>query len=88
MVMCFFFYAQAQPGIDEINSADRTIRSWFPAFSNLALVLAGCFGLLAGFRIYQDWQLGERNISKSVTRWGFAAFFMAAVGGAMRALFL
>lgn len=87
LVMCFF-YVQAQPGISELNSADKTIRSWFPAFSNLSLVLAGCFGILGGVRIFQDWQQGDKNISKAVTRWGLAAFFMAAVGGAMRALFL
>lgn|GEM_PF-4739303 len=85
-VMCFS--ASGQPGISEMNTAGGTIKGWYPSFSSFLLVLAACFGLVGGFKIYQQLQQGKGNMDHSLSRWILAAIFMGLLGGTMKAMFL
>ena len=86
LVMCFSVYGQ--PGISEMNKAGGTIKSWYPNFSDFSLVLAACFGLVGGLRIYQDWQHGKKDMDRPISRWVLAAIFMSLLGGFMKVMFL
>lgn len=85
-VMCFSVYGQ--PGISEMNTAGGTIKGWYPSFSSFLLILAACFGLVGGFKIYQQLQQGKGDMDRSLTRWILAAIFMGLLGGTMKAMFL
>lgn len=78
----------AQPGIAEIGDANRNIRSWFDSLSNWTLLTAGVFGFMGIMRIFRNWQAGDDGITKAVQRWGFAAIFMALLGGSLKVLLL
>ncbi len=61
-------------------------RSFFSAF-DLALVLAGLFGLFGAVTIYHNWQMGRDRIDSAVAAWFFSAFFIVVAGLFLRALF-
>jgi hypothetical protein len=79
--------AAAQPGINEMQQAQQDLTSSFYSAVNLALVLAGIFGIAGAVRIYHNWQMGRPKITEEVAAWFFAAFFMVLAGAFLRAVF-
>lgn len=86
LFICLNSYAQ--PGISEITNTASEMKGWFDSFARLCLVVAGCFGILGGVRIYRDWNLGLREITWPVTRWFLAAVFLVMVRIAVKVMFL
>lgn len=79
--------ATAQPGIDEMQQAQRQLTSSFFSAMDFALVLAGIFGIAGALRIYHNWQMGHPRIDQQVAAWFFAALFMVLAGAFLQAIF-
>ena len=79
-VLCFEISAQVPPGIDEINEGKSMMAQNFRALSRVILVLGSIFGLVGGLRIYNNWQLGKRNVDEEVAGWFGACIFLSLVG--------
>lgn len=72
--------AQAPPGISEINEGRQIMGQNFKALSKAILVLGSIFGLFGGLRIYNNWQMGKRNIDEEVAGWFGACVFLSILG--------
>ena len=79
-VLCFEISAQVPPGIDEINEGKSMMTQNFRALSRVILVLGSIFGLVGGLRIYNNWQLGKRNVDEEVAGWFGACIFLSLLG--------
>jgi hypothetical protein len=76
-----------QPGIDEMQQARQSLSSSFFSAMDLALALAGIFGIIGALRIYHNWQMGQERITADIAAWFFAALFMVLSGIFLRAVF-
>jgi hypothetical protein len=79
--------AQTPPGIPEINEGKNLMAQNFMALSRAVLVLGAVFGLLGGLRIYNNWQMGKRNIDIEVAGWFGACIFLSVLGVFLSALY-
>ncbi len=79
--------AQTPPGIQEINEGKTIMAQNFRALSRAILVLGAIFGLLGGLRIYNNWQMGRRNIDMEVAGWFGACIFLSVLGVFLSALY-
>jgi hypothetical protein len=85
---CFLRLAAfSQPGISEMQEAQRDLSGAFFSAFDLSLILAAIFGTLGALRIYHNAQMGKERISAEVAAWFFAALFMTVAGAFLRALF-
>ena len=93
MVSCFVLLtgsdslAQIPPGIAEINEGKEHMARNFRALSSAVLVLGSLFGLMGGLRVYQNWQMGKRNIAVEVAGWFGACIFLSLLGLFLSALY-
>lgn len=78
---------QTPPGIPEINEGKNLMAQNFRALSRAVLVLGAVFGLLGGLRIYNNWQMGKRNIDIEVAGWFGACIFLSVLGVFLSALY-
>ncbi|GAA4339739.1 hypothetical protein GCM10023149_50650 [Mucilaginibacter gynuensis] len=77
----------AQPGIAEMQQAERQIgNAFFPAF-DCAMVLATILGITGAVRIYHNMQAGKHHFDREAANWFYAALFMVLSGVFLRALF-
>ena len=79
--------AQIPPGIPEFNDGKNHIAQNFHVLSGTVLVLGAIFGLLGGLRVYNNWQLGKRNIDEEVIGWFGACIFLSVLGTFLRVLY-
>lgn len=86
-VVCFEIPAQVPPGIDEINEGKNMMAQNFRALSGVILVLGSIFGLFGGLRIYNNWQMGKRNVDEEVAGWFGACIFLSLLGIFLGALY-
>jgi len=87
LVLCFEISAQVPPGIDEINEGKNMMAQNFRALSRLILVLGSIFGLFGGLRVYNNWQMGKRNVDEEVAGWFGACIFLSLLGIFLGALY-
>src|SRR5690606_38012387 len=80
-------YAQMLPGTSECNEGETIIIQNFHALSGAVLVLGAVFGLVGGLRVYNNWQLGKRNIDQEVIGWFSAGLFLSILGGFLKVLY-
>jgi drug/metabolite transporter superfamily protein YnfA len=76
-----------QPGLNEMQQAHDQLSANFFSALDCSLVLAGIFGIIGAFRIYHNWQMGEKDITWDISAWFFAALFMVLAGLFLRAVF-
>jgi len=79
--------ARAQPGLDEMQQAQQSLKDSFFSALNCSMVLAALFGIAGAVRIYHNWQMGHPRIDQAVAAWFFAALFMILAGAFLQALF-
>lgn len=80
-------FGQEPPGIPEINQGKSMMAQNFRAMSSAVLVLGALFGLMGGLRIYNNWQMGRRNIDQEVAGWLGACIFLSILGIFLSGLF-
>lgn len=86
-VLCYEISAQVPPGIDEINEGKNMMAQNFRALSRVILVLGSIFGLFGGLRIYNNWQMGRRNVDEEVAGWFGACIFLSLLAIFLGALY-
>jgi len=86
-VGCLEVTAQTPPGVSEINEGKNLMAQNFRALSRVVLILGALFGLLGGLRIYNNWQMGKRNIDIEVAGWFGACIFLSVLGVFLSALY-
>lgn len=79
--------ATAQPGIDEMQQAQRQLTSSFFSAIDCGLVLFAIFGTCGALRIYYNIQMGHPRMDQAVANWFFAALFAVLAGVFLQAVF-
>lgn len=87
LALSFEVSAQTPPGISEINEGRNLMAQNFMALSRAILVLGSIFGLFGGLRIYNNWQMGKRNVDEEVAGWFGACIFLSILGIFLGALY-
>jgi hypothetical protein len=84
---CLESYAQTPPGLTEIQQGRSMMAQNFRALSSAIFALGAIFGILGGLRIFNNWQLGRRNIDQDVAGWFGACIFLSILGIFLSVLF-
>jgi hypothetical protein len=71
-----FFLLQSMPQGDMYSIADQ-FSNIYTTIKAIVFMLSGSFGLVAGLKIYQQWQIGHKfHITVQIAGWGGAALFL------------
>jgi hypothetical protein len=70
------FLLQSMPEGD-MDSLANQFSNVYTTIKAIVFVLSGSFGLAAGLKIYQQWQVGHKfHITAHIVGWGAAAVFL------------
>lgn len=70
------FFLQSMPEGDMGSLADQ-FSNVYATVKAIVFILSGSFGLIAGLKIYQHWQIGHKfHITTQIAGWGAASLFL------------
>ncbi|MBS1666677.1 MAG: DUF4134 family protein [Bacteroidetes bacterium] len=70
------FFLQSMPQGD-MGSLASQFSSIYDTVKIIVFIMSGCFGLAAGIKIYQQWQIGHKfHITMQIAGWGAASIFL------------
>ena len=70
------FFLQSMPQGDMGSLADQ-FSSAYSTIKAIVFIVSGSFGLVAGLKIYQQWQIGHKfHITAQIVGWGAASLFL------------
>jgi len=82
-----FGYAAAQSGVNGLNTATTTLKTYVDPASNIALVIGGIVGIVGGIRVYSKWNSGDQDINKELMGWGGSCLFLVLSSLIVKAFF-
>ncbi|HUC81923.1 MAG TPA: DUF4134 domain-containing protein [Flavisolibacter sp.] len=77
----------AQDGNAGINDANTKVRSYFAAGTNLMYAVGAILGLIGAVKVYQKWNSGDHDTSKTAAAWFGSCVFLVVVTSVIRAFF-
>lgn len=77
----------AQSGINGLNTATTTLKTYVDPASNIALVIGGIVGIVGGIRVYSKWNSGDQDINKELMGWGGSCLFLVLSSLIVKAFF-
>ena len=77
----------AQDGNAGINDANQKVRSYFAAGTNLMYAVGAILGLIGAVKVYQKWNSGDHDTSKTAAAWFGSCVFLVVVTSVIRAFF-
>jgi hypothetical protein len=77
----------AQSGVNGLNTATSTLKTYVDPASNIALVIGGIVGIVGGIRIYSKWNSGDQDINKELMGWGGSCLFLVLSSLIVKAFF-
>jgi hypothetical protein len=80
-----FLYAQS--GVNGLNTATSTLKTYVDPASNIALVIGGIVGIVGGIRVYSKWNSGDQDINKELMGWGGSCLFLVLSSLIVKAFF-
>lgn len=83
----FSVSAYAQDGNAGINDANTKVRSYFAAGTNLMYAVGAILGLIGAVKVYQKWNSGDHDTSKTAAAWFGSCVFLVVVTSVIRAFF-
>lgn len=83
----FSVCAYAQDGNAGINDANTKVRSYFAAGTNLMYAVGAILGLIGAVKVYQKWNSGDHDTSKTAAAWFGSCVFLVVVTSVIRAFF-
>jgi cytochrome bd-type quinol oxidase subunit 1 len=72
--------SQTPPGVAEFNEVQSDMERIYIALSRLSFAIGAVTGLLGGFRIYNNWQMGKHHVDIQVIGWFGACLFLSIIG--------
>ena len=79
--------AFAQSGVNGLNTATTTLKTYVGPVTNTTLVIGGIVGLVGGLRVYSKWNSGDQDINKELMSWGGSCLFLVLVSVVIKAFF-
>lgn len=83
----FTLQAMAQDGIAGINEANRQVRSYFAAGTNLMYAVGALLGLIGAVKVYQKWNAGDPDTGKVAAAWFGSCVFLVVVATVIQSFF-
>lgn len=77
----------AQSGVNGLNTATTTLKTYVDPASNIALVIGGIVGIVGGIRVYSKWNSGDQDINKELMGWGGSCLFLVLSSLIVKAFF-
>ncbi|WP_345951254.1 DUF4134 domain-containing protein [Mucilaginibacter sp. PAMB04274] len=79
--------AFAQSGVNGLNTATSTLKTYMDPVTNIALVIGGIVGIVGGIRVYSKWNSGDQDINKELMGWGGSCLFLVLSSLIIKAFF-
>jgi heme/copper-type cytochrome/quinol oxidase subunit 2 len=79
--------AFAQSGVNGLNTATSTLKTYVDPVTNIALVIGGIVGIVGGIRVYSKWNSGDQDINKELMGWGGSCLFLVLSSLIIKAFF-
>ncbi|MDR7132666.1 hypothetical protein J2X69_005040 [Algoriphagus sp. 4150] len=79
--------AKAQDGLAGINEANRQVRSYFDAGTNLMYAIGAILGLIGAVKVYQKWNAGDPDTGKVAAAWFGSCVFLVVVATVIKSFF-
>jgi len=79
--------SQAQDGNAGINEANTEVRSYFAAGTNLMYAVGAILGLIGAVKVYQKWNAGDPDTSKTAAAWFGSCVFLVVVATVIKSFF-
>ena len=80
-------HTMAQDGIAGINEANRQVRSYFAAGTNLMYAVGALLGLIGAVKVYQKWNAGDPDTGKVAAAWFGSCVFLVVVATVIQSFF-
>jgi len=78
---------KAQDGAAGINEANRQVRGYFSAGTNLMYGIGALVALIGAVKVYQKWSGGEPDTAKVAASWFGACIFLVVVATIISSFF-
>ncbi|WP_184549835.1 DUF4134 domain-containing protein [Mucilaginibacter sp. FT3.2] len=79
--------AFAQNGVNGLNTATTTLKTYVDPVTNIALVIGGIVGIVGAIRVYSKWNSGDQDINKELMGWGGSCVFLVVSALIIKAFF-
>ncbi|WP_443938827.1 DUF4134 domain-containing protein [Pedobacter sp. MW01-1-1] len=80
-------FVMAQSGVNGLNTATSTLKTYVDPATNIALVIGGLVGIVGGIRVYSKWNSGDQDINKELMGWGGSCLFLVLSSLIVKAFF-
>jgi len=87
LLLCIAIYVAAQDGKAGIDKANTQVRGYFDSAENLMYAVGGLIGLIGAIKVYQKWNAGEPDTSKTAAAWFGSCVFLVVVASIIKAFF-
>jgi uncharacterized membrane protein len=79
--------ALAQSGVNGLNTATTTLKTYVGPVTTTTLVIGGIVGLVGGLRVYSKWNSGDQDINKELMGWVGSCLFLVLSSLIVKAFF-
>ncbi|GGH12010.1 MULTISPECIES: DUF4134 domain-containing protein [Mucilaginibacter] len=79
--------AFAQSGVNGLNTATSTLKTYVAPVTNITLVIGGIVGIVGAIRVYSKWNSGDQDINKELMGWGGSCVFLVVSALVIKAFF-
>lgn len=79
--------AVAQSGVNGLNTATTTLKTYIGPVTTATLVIGGIVGLVGGLRVYSKWNSGDQDINKELMGWVGSCLFLVLSSLIVKAFF-
>jgi hypothetical protein len=77
----------AQSGVNGLNTATSTLKTYVGPVTNITLVIGGIVGIIGAIRVYSKWNSGDQDINKELMGWGGSCVFLVVSALVVKAFF-
>lgn len=79
--------AFAQSGVNGLNTATTSLKTYVAPVTNITLVIGGIVGIIGAIRVYSKWNSGDNDINKELMGWGGSCVFLVVSSLVIKAFF-
>jgi hypothetical protein len=77
----------AQSGVNGLNTATSTLKTYVDPVTNITLVIGGIVGIVGAIRVYSKWNSGDQDINKELMGWGGSCVFLVVSALVIKSFF-
>ncbi|WP_345947684.1 DUF4134 domain-containing protein [Mucilaginibacter sp. PAMB04274] len=79
--------AMAQSGVNGLNTATSTLKTYVDPVTNITLVIGGIVGIVGAIRVYSKWNSGDQDVNKELMGWGGSCVFLVVSALVIKSFF-